>query len=306
VIRPLQSDDYPGLVRLLRMLRADSIYTPAGMQHLIESMPERAANAAWVADEGGVAGWAWAHRRWQRRTNTAYAWVGVLPEARGRGIGRELWERAQRHVASLGVTAFFTDVVGDPAGERFVVGQGFTPSRTDVVSAVDVRAVDLAGLDELERRAATNGYRLTTIRQVDPHGLYRLDLALGDDTPGADAPHDVSFEEWSVELAHHPDLNWDASAAVLHDNEPVAECLLIVDEEGRRARNEGTGTLQGHRRRGLATLTKLAAIRWAAEHGIETIITDNDERNAGMLAINERLGYRPLVERRRWKKELDG
>ena len=106
MIRPLRSDDFPGLVRLLRMLRADSIYTPAGMRHLLESIPERAANAAWVADEGDIVGWAWAHRRWTRRTDTAYAWAGVLPDARGRGIGGELWERADKHVMSLSVTAW--------------------------------------------------------------------------------------------------------------------------------------------------------------------------------------------------------
>ena len=39
-------------------------------------------------------------------------------------------------------------------------------------------------------------------------------------------------------------------------------------------------------------------------HGIEAILTDNAEQNVGMLAINERLGYRPLLARRRWVKSL--
>jgi RimJ/RimL family protein N-acetyltransferase len=121
--------------------------------------------------------------------------------------------------------------------------------------------------------------------------------------PGADAPHDVSFDEWRAELADQPDLDWDGSVIIVHGDEPVVECLLTVDRDGHRARNEGTGTARAHRRRGLATLAKLAAIRWAAEHGIETIITDNTEQNVGMLAVNKRLGYRPIVERRRWRKE---
>lgn len=34
------------------------------------------------------------------------------------------------------------------------------------------------------------------------------------------------------------------------------------------------------------------------------MITDNDERNAPMLAINRRLGHEPFVERRVFAREL--
>jgi RimJ/RimL family protein N-acetyltransferase len=84
----------------------------------------------------------------------------------------------------------------------------------------------------------------------------------------------------------------------------VSLAFLSVDLESRQARNEETGTARQHRRRGLATLAKLATIRWAREHGIEAILTDNAEANTGMLAINDRLGYRPLVARQRWIKAL--
>ena len=47
------------------------------------------------------------------------------------------------------------------------------------------------------------------------------------------------------------------------------------------------------RRRGLATVVKLAVARWCAEHGIERLTTSNDGENAGMLAINRELGFRP-------------
>jgi RimJ/RimL family protein N-acetyltransferase len=97
-----------------------------------------------------------------------------------------------------------------------------------------------------------------------------------------------------------PDLDLDASAVVVHRDRPVALALLAVDLATRRARNEETGTALAHRRRGLATLAKLATIRWAVEHGVESILADNSELNVAMLAINQRLGYRPLVARRRW------
>ena len=67
-----------------------------------------------------------------------------------------------------------------------------------------------------------------------------------------------------------------------------------MDVEGRRGRNEGTGTARDHRGRGLASLAKLAQLRWAADNGVERVITDNDALNAPMLAINRRLGVRAV------------
>ena len=58
-----------------------------------------------------------------------------------------------------------------------------------------------------------------------------------------------------------------------------------------------------HRDPGLATLAKLAQLRWAAANGIDQVVTDNDERNAPMLAINRRLGYEPFTERLGYLKE---
>jgi RimJ/RimL family protein N-acetyltransferase len=91
---------------------------------------------------------------------------------------------------------------------------------------------------------------------------------------------------------------------VVAGEEPVAYAALSVDPTTGRGRNEGTATVHDHRGRGFATLAKLAQLRWAAEHGIERVVTDNDERNAPMLAINRRLGYEPFTERRGYLKEL--
>ena len=59
-----------------------------------------------------------------------------------------------------------------------------------------------------------------------------------------------------------------------------------------------TGTLPEFRRRGLARLAKLATIRWAAENGVEWMLTANAEANTGMRALNESLGTGPRGRRR--------
>ena len=50
-------------------------------------------------------------------------------------------------------------------------------------------------------------------------------------------------------------------------------------------------------------VAKLAQLRWAAEAGIERVITNNDETNAPMLAINHQLGYRPFTSGAAWIRE---
>jgi GNAT superfamily N-acetyltransferase len=304
LIRKLRSRDLGEVSPLLRRIRGDNLYTERGIQHWIESMPERASAAWWVADEGGVVGYAVAMRRWWRASNDAYAWVGVSPEARGRGIGSALWEVAERQVDSLDTDSLFSDVLEDTAGEAFLEGRGFQPDRVDRVSALDPLRVDLGELHGRELRARADGYRLVALDDVsDLRAVYDLFVEVSDDMPGSDAPHTYSFEEWKGELVRDPNFDANASALVLAAGRPVSIALLSVDLEGRQAHNDQTGTARGHRGRGLATLAKLATIRWAREHGIERIITDNAENNAAMLAINDRLGYRPFVDRRRWIRD---
>ncbi len=306
MIRELRSDDFGAVAELLRRLRGDNLYTERGVRYDVESEPERADAARWVADQDGIVGYAAAIRRWWRLPNDAYAWAGVVPEARGRGIGSALWDLVEQHIAGLGVHSCFSDVVDDASGDAFLRARGFRVDRVDRVSVLDPRTIGLDELSQRTRRAAEGGYSLATLDSVgDMHAVYELALEAWDDIPGSSGSHAVSFDDWQNSLLRAPDLHAGASAIVASDGRPVSLALLSVDLESRRARNEETGTARAHRRRGLATLAKLATIRWASEHGIESILTDNAEQNLGMLAINERLGYRPLVARQRWIKDLN-
>jgi GNAT superfamily N-acetyltransferase len=303
-IRALRDGDLPRVAHIWRELRPDAMHSERGLQHLLDSFPPRAAAAFWVAEDDDVVAWCFAHRRWHRATENGYAWVGVLPAARGSGLGSALWEAAERHLEAAGVARINADVVGDDPGARFLKRRGFAQTRTVVVSAVDPRGVDGAELAGRRAAAERRGYRLVPYAEVDVQALFELELALSADEPGEDEPRQLSFEEWRQDLFAGPDLTHEGSFAVVAAEGPVAYAALSVDARTGRGRNEGTATAREHRGRGLATLAKLAQLRWAAEHGIERVVTDNDERNAPMLALNSRLGYEPFVERRGYLKEL--
>jgi GNAT superfamily N-acetyltransferase len=53
-----------------------------------------------------------------------------------------------------------------------------------------------------------------------------------------------------------------------------------------------TGVLREHRGRGLATALKVRVLARARELGCDRVLTWNDATNAGMLGINQRLGFR--------------
>jgi GNAT superfamily N-acetyltransferase len=305
VIRELRrEDDLPAVAQIWRDLRPDAMHSERGLRHLLDSFPPRADAAFWVAEDDGVVAWCFAHRRWHRATENGYVWLGVVPGARGHGLGGALWELAEEHLATVGVARINADVVGDERGTRFLQERGFAQIRTVVISAVEPRLVDVAELAARRTAAERAGYRLVPYAEVDAHALFVLELQLSADEPGEDKPRRLSFEEWRDDLFETPDLTHDGSFAVVAAERPVAYTALSVDPGTGRGRNEGTATAAAYRRRGLATLAKLEQLHWTKRNGIEWVVTDNDERNAPMLAINRRLGYEPFVERRGYLKEL--
>jgi GNAT superfamily N-acetyltransferase len=303
VIRPFRDDDLPAVARIWRELRPDAMHSERGLRHLIDSFPERARPGFWIAEDDGVVAWCFAHRRWHRETDNGYIWAGVLPAARGCGFGSALWNAAEQHLADAGVARINADAL-DEAGAGFLERRGFAPVRTVVISALDPRDVPAAELESRRAAAEREGYRPVAYSGVDVEALFELDVGLSGDEPGESEPRRMSFEEWRSDLFEGPDMTQEGSFAVVAEGLPVAFSALSVDPATARGRNEGTSTAPAHRGRGLATLAKLAQLRWAAEHGIEQVVTDNDERNAPMLAINRRLGYEPFAARSGYLKEL--
>jgi RimJ/RimL family protein N-acetyltransferase/predicted N-acetyltransferase YhbS len=303
VIRALEEHDHAAVADLLRSLQPDAVHTEASIRHTIARANPRAQLRDWVAEEGGaVVGYATSTAVWWRAGSAARAWIGVRQDARGRGLGTSLARVVSEHVRRLAPASLITVSVEDDGG-RFASARGFTVDRVDVVSALDPRSADLSELPERRVAAESSGYRVVTPRDVDLRALYEAECEIANDTPGA-TPTVVTFEEWLHDASDHPTVSWEGSTIVVRDGAVVAECWLSVDTVNRRGRNELTGTVRAHRRRGLATLAKLATIAWARDNDVDEIVTDNAETNEGMLAINERLGYRPFLERQRWVKKL--
>lgn len=286
MIRELRKEDAEATADLILVVNPHRIETG----QMVWARASKPSQRDWIAEsDGTVVGHAYAGLS---ASGKGRFWICVHPEHRGRGIGSELYRAVEEYLASAVLLRTWVD--GDPAGERFVRQRSFEQTGADRVSDVDPRAVDLTRLAELE----VSEFRLVSLAEsLDEVDALFARLRAGE----VDLPADLV--EWKWDDLDHPNLSREGSFVVLDREEPVAFGFLTVDLQRRVAYNQLTATLPGYRRRGLALLLKLATSRWAAANGIERILTQNDRENSSMLALNDRLGYRPIHDQSIWVLE---
>ena len=248
-------------------------------------------------------GWAGAEFSWASAADdVGEVWVAVRSENRGRGVGSRLYETGLEHLIRNGAREIRTSA-GEEAGRRFAERRGFRETRAEELSAVDPRSVDVSALPALEAELAAKGYPVVPLAELRErsHDVFALYAEVDGDVPADHPETRIEYEEWVRETLEDPALGYEGSFVVLAGERPVSLAFLHVDPEGRRAEHDLTGTARDFRRRGLARLAKLATIRWAAENGVERLLTSNDSTNAGMLALNRALGYRPVAT---WREHV--
>ncbi len=244
LIRPYEPPDLKPLVRLLREVRPDRLTTEVGFRYRLTALAGKDRRRLWVALVGDVLVGAASAQSvwWTRSTDTALVWAGVAASWRRLGIGSRLLDLAERHGCTIGATRLRCEVVLDD-GRAFIGRRGYERGRSERVSALDPRTVDLSSLPRLERSAGEQGFRLASLAAAA--GLerepYDLDLAASRDIP-ADEEITFSLEDWRRDLWLDPEVDREASQVVLEGDRPVALAYLRVDREGRRAANEATGT----------------------------------------------------------------
>jgi GNAT superfamily N-acetyltransferase len=219
--------------------------------------------------------------------------VYVLPEARRRGLGGELYGRCLEHARSLGRPRLFAtiDALSEP-GLRFAAARGFAEVGREVElrrtigdeaepqPLPGVEVVSLAERPEL-LEAAYDAIAVEAYADMPVPGNYMLTREKWLEEEGAVLP-----EATFVALDGDEVVGW----AGLHAN----------------AEHGLTAVRSSHRCRGIATHLKRRQLAWAAAAGIPELVTFTQGRNDAMQRVNERLGY---VAQPAWLKlsaPLDG
>ncbi|HET6601464.1 MAG TPA: GNAT family N-acetyltransferase [Gaiella sp.] len=289
-------DDIPRAASMRQRAWPESIVTEEGMRHWIAGVPARAEPAlfAWEHD-GELLGWATAARSWwQSDPDAGILSITVDPSRRGQGIGTTLAEAADAHLGRLAVRTTRARSLDEPGARALASRRGFTELAASTVSGVDPRTV--------EPRPIPAGVELVPLATLDdPAPIHALDLEVSRDIPNEDYDA-IELEEWKAEFWRGPLIDDDASLVALVDGRVVGMTLIRIDRPSGRAQSNLCGVRRQYRGRGLAVLLKSHSLRRAAELGATIALTDNDETNAPMLAVNQRLGYRPFARRLEWER----
>ena len=287
-------DDFGAATELLNGVWPHRVGSERALRHAAATEPTGAHRRYFAADaDGRLAGWATAAIEYQSSERPGFLQVSVAPGFRRAGIGTALLERCEAHLAGLGVSTVLSFSTPDEAARAFAAAHGFRHTNTNRISAVDPRTI--------EPPSAPAGVELSPLGRLDPHQVYELDSEAMGDVPGEVAMDDVSFDQWLADYWGHPDTDLEASTAAVVDGRPVAFTHLRAGPGG-RAVTDMTGTLRAYRGRGLALLAKSATLVNAAASGVELVLTENDETNAPMLRINQKLGYRPFGSTLVWSR----
>jgi GNAT superfamily N-acetyltransferase len=301
VIRELRREDAPAVAALHLEVNPHQLETAERVWFWASRGLEREQWRQWVAEvDGRIVGSAWANFEWSVPTpGKGRFWIAVAPESRGRGIGSALYDRVDAYLRERGAWRMRSQVDADPAGERFLVARGFQRSGADRVSQLDLAAAPLP------ETSVPQGFRIEPLGNVRDRfeDLYEICAAGEIDMPGDEPETAMAIEDWKLDDYGVPDLSDEGSFVALEGESAVSLAFLAVDASRRLAYNQMTATLPGFKRRGLAIAVKAASARWAQANGFERILTENDAENHGMLAINNRLGYRFLYDQTKWVLE---
>lgn len=227
-----------------------------------------------------------------------YINVIVQPEARGHGLGAQMYNDALHVLRENGATHLNSRVRDmDMNSLKFAVKRGFKIEHHTFESTLQLADFNERRFGDLLARLHADGFRFFSLAEAgltdeNKHKLYELNRDAGLDNPGNDGifPDYYAFSKNVFEASwFHADTQIIASYA----DRWVGLAAIGIYPADNHAYNTFTGVLREYRGRGLALALKLQTILLAKKMGARYIRTHNDSKNRSMLSVNRKLGYRP-------------
>ena len=300
MISPASVTDAPRAAALLRATFEDGLYTDAGVRYRMTSALPDDRMGYWKAERSGaLIGWAYAGINTFALSRTAgFGGVVVGSSDRRQGVGGALWDVVSAHIDAIGVRRLVVHSEADAGSMSFPRARGFVLAATQSSLSVDPRTIPPPA-------SLPPGVELRPFSSFvdDPEPVYHADRESILDEPGAEDFSGVTLETWLRHHWEHPDCDRELGLVALVDGEIAGMTFLMTDRERGRAMNGGTGVRRAYRGRGLGLLMKQYSLVAAADAGIVRVMTQNDDTNAPMIAINERLGYKPCSMGHSWVLE---
>lgn len=259
---------------------------------------DRLGRRRWVGLlDAAVAGTATAREVTERRgERDLFLDVQVRPELGSQGVGTRLLVATAAAFPSA--TRLIAVANGGPISLSFAVRNGFLPESEQPVARVDPHSVAAAD-------AGACG-----LREVTLEALSDLRMLLETHNLAADHPRLRRLTmyqlraDWWDRPDNAPELSWGLLAAGPNGPLLAAFTSVQVDHERGRAWSRMTATHPAFRGRGLAQWVKRRTLGSLARAGVREAWAPIPIDNPAMLAVNERLGYRPAATSVRLRRRL--
>jgi GNAT superfamily N-acetyltransferase len=237
--------------------------------------------------------------------------IDVHPGHRRRGIGSRLLDTVAEAAREERRRCIVVEASSGTPGVAFLEARGF-----DCVLSLSLLLLDVQEAGDVEEivHADHAGYRLTRWLGVVPSELAETfataKSAMGDMPTGE---MDYGTTDWDADrvrdMAEVVEKRGDTllTVAALHGDTIAGFTELVIPVgDGTRAIQYDTAVVPVHRGNGLGLWVKAAMLDWlrAEWPAVAEIETDNAEDNSHMLAVNERLGFRPLRKTRQYQYDL--
>lgn len=227
---------------------------------------------------------------WHTSPGTAYVEAWTLPEARGHGIGEQLYRELMRWAADRGCAAVETAVAeDDQASLAWADQRGFREVGRNSRLVLDLGTIEAPAIEPPPGIEITSWAERPGIE----HQLYAVYAESEPDIPGEEHNALPSFEHWLDHdmrgLSDRPEAVFVALAG---DDVVGYAKLSLPSSTSREAYHDLTAVARAWRRRGIAGALKRSQIAWAKRCGYARLVTTNEARNEPIRRLNEGHGYR--------------
>lgn len=225
-------------------------------------------------------------------------WLIVDTAHRGRGIGAQLYDDVLGFSLAHGATVLEGHAREScPEGIRFAQARAFTIDRHIFESELRLADLGESQFSGVVEAVEATGIRFFSLADQDTpeirHKLYEVNRRTALDIPGS-RDEFSSFEEFSQIVFSAAWFRAEGQILAADGDVVIGLGAAGYYSQTNSMYNLMTGVDRAYRGRGIALALKLLVIRVARRLGAGTIRTNNDSLNAPMLAINRKLGYRPL------------
>lgn len=298
-IRPYHDHDLPALVALLNAARPESPTTEEDLRTfdaqrepheiLVRSLLVRGTDVVGVGEYGTP--------RFNPDPELLQLNLFLHPDVLGEGHEEVLLRHLQRGIEPHAPRALVTGTREDRWELAFWQRHGFREVDRMFGSTLDVTRFDPTPFERFEERSRAAGIRIVTLTELPlddeafQRRLYDAVIEMLHDVPTAHPFNPWPFATWQQRFLGSPQFMRESYFVAL-DGDTIAGVSELRRSTLPETIQTGlTGVRRDWRRKGIAQTLKLAATRYARDHGHRFVRTTNHSVNRPMLAINEAMGY---------------